>query len=176
MCIIYNFGSGQRAREIVGNRQKDSQGGRRAGGDFCGCPPPQKYNRSPLDIGYTSHARHTTHTRPRRAAKAQFTWADADPPGSRRVPPEGDNGSRARASWRVEGRAPAAPQRRSSRGRAGTHAARGRGRHGPCKDGARCRTRARQRARALVRQQGAVGYSQAQKTAKATPEQILTPI
>ena len=38
---------------------------------FGGCPPPRKYNRSPLDIGYTSQARHTTHTRPRRAAKAQ---------------------------------------------------------------------------------------------------------
>ena len=120
---MYNSGSGQRAREIVGNRQIDSQGGRPAGGDFCGCPPPRKYNRSPLDIGYISQDRHATPTRPGRAAKAQFTWADAGPPGSRRVPPEGEKGSRARASWRVEGRAPAAPQRRSSSPRGACQAA-----------------------------------------------------
>lgn len=174
---MYNFGSGQRAREIVGNRQKDSQGGRRAGGDFCGCPPPQKYNRSPLDIGYTSHARHITHTRPRRAAKAQVYLGAGR---SSRLTPSAPGGRK-----RVQGARVLAGRGQSPGGSAETQLIPPRGvpgckppaaAAGTDKDGARCRTRARQRARALVRQQGAVGYSQAQKTAKATPEQILTPI
>lgn len=175
---MYNSESGQRAREIVGNRQKDSQGGRPAGGDFCGCTAPRKYNRSPLDIGYTSQARHITHTRPRRAAKAQVYLGAGR---SSRLTPSAPGGRK-----RVQGARVLAGRGQSPGGSAETQlippegacqaASRPRPQLGTDKDGARCRTRARQRARALVRQQGAVGYSQAQKTVKAPPEQILTPI
>ena len=126
---MYNFGSVQRAREIVGNRQKDSQGGRRAGGDFCGCPPPRKYNRSPLDIGYTSQARHTTHTRPRRAAKAQVYLGAGR---SSRLTPSAPGGRKRVQGARVlagRGQSPggsAETQLIPPRGRARLQAARGR--------------------------------------------------